>query len=147
MIATEEGGSNSFSSEREPMIWAQINAENSLWVWKVLNPSFHCHLDLKFESHSTSRDLRDLQLFGDSPPFLWYRNRVKSNARVRFHFEHHGKTISEIATSFPLFVKTIAGSSLCLHAQDSNSVFELKTQIHQAIGTPPGFQRLIFEGR
>jgi hypothetical protein len=84
---------------------------------------------------------------GDSPPSLWYRNLVKSNARARFHSEYRGKTSSEIAASFPLFVKTIVGSSLCLQAQDSDSVFELKTQIHQATGIPPGFQRLIFEGR
>jgi hypothetical protein len=84
---------------------------------------------------------------GDSPPSLWYKNLVKSNARVRFHLEYHDKTSSEIVAGFPLFVKTIAGSSLFLQAQDSNSVFELKTQIHQATGTLSGFQRLIFEGK
>jgi hypothetical protein len=146
-VTTEEGGSNSFSGEREPTIWAQINAENRLRVRQVLNPSCRRHLDLKFESHSTSRDLRDLRLLGDSPPSLWYRNLVKSNARARFHSEYRGKTSSKIAAGFPLFVKTIVGSSLCLQAQDSDSVFELKTQIHQATGTPPGFQRLTFEGR
>jgi hypothetical protein len=136
----EEGGSNLFSGEREPTIWDQINAENRRWVRQVLNPSHRRHLDLKFEIHSNSRDLRDLRLLGDSPPSLWCRNLVKSNARARFHSEYRGKTSSEIAASFPLFVKTIAGSSLCLQAQDSDSVFELKTQIHQATGTLPGFQ-------
>jgi hypothetical protein len=53
---------------------------------------------------------------------------------------HSGKTSYEITTSFPLFIKTIVGSSLCLQVQDSDSVFELKTQIHQATWTPPGFQ-------
>jgi hypothetical protein len=122
-VATEEGGSNSFSGKREPVIWAQINAENRLWVRQVLNPSCRRRLDLKFESHSTSRDLRDLRLLGDSPPSLWYRNLVKSNARARFHYEYRSKTSSKIVASFPLFVKTIVGSSLCLQAQDSDSVF------------------------
>jgi hypothetical protein len=57
------------------------------------------------------------------------------------------KTSYEITASFPLFIKTIVGSSLCLQVQDSHSVFELKTQIHQATGIPPIFQQLIFEGR
>jgi hypothetical protein len=118
-VATEEGGSNSFSGEREPTIWAQINAENRLRVRQVLNPSCRRRLDLKFESHSTSRDLRDLRLLGDSPPSLWYRNLVKSNARARFHSEYRGKTSSEIAAGFPLFVKTIA---------DLLSACRLKTQ-------------------
>jgi hypothetical protein len=82
---TEEGGSNSFYGEREPAIWDQINAENRLRVRQVINPSCRHRLDLKFEIHSTSRDLRDLRLLGDSPPSLWYRNLVQSNARVRFH--------------------------------------------------------------
>jgi histone H2A len=105
---TEEGGSNSFSGEREPAIWDQINAENRRRVWQVLNPSRRRRLDLKIGSHSNSRDLRDLRLLGDSPPSLWCRNLVKSNARARFHSEYRGKTSSEITTSFPLFIKTIA---------------------------------------
>jgi len=52
-----------------------------------------------------------------------------------------------IEASFPLFVNTIDGSLLCLQAQDSYSVFKLKTQVHQPTGILPGFQRLIFEGR
>jgi hypothetical protein len=60
---------------------------------------------------------------------------------------HSSKTSSEITASFPLFIKTIAGSSLCMQVQDSHSVSELKTQIHQATGIPPRFQQLIFEGR
>jgi hypothetical protein len=52
-----------------------------------------------------------------------------------------------IEASFPLFVNTIDGSLLCLQAQDSDSVFKLKTQVHQPTGILPGFQRLIFEGR
>jgi uncharacterized glyoxalase superfamily protein PhnB len=67
---TEEDGSNSFSGESEPTIWDQINAENRRRVWKVLNPSCcHC-LDLNIGSHSNSRDLRVLQLLGDSSPSL-----------------------------------------------------------------------------
>jgi hypothetical protein len=60
---------------------------------------------------------------------------------------HSSKTSSEITVSFPLFLKTIARSSLCIKVQDSHSVSELKTQIHQATGIPPKFQQLIFEGR
>jgi hypothetical protein len=67
---TEEGGSNSGSGEREPTIWDQINTENRLRVRQMLNPSCHRRLDLKFKSHSTNRDLRDLRLLGDSPPSL-----------------------------------------------------------------------------
>ena len=112
---TEEDGSDSFSGESEPVLWDQINVENRQRVRQVLNPSHH-RLDLKIGSQSNSTDLRVLRLLGDSPPSLWYRNLVKSNARARFHSEYHGKTSSDIAACFPLFVNTIAGSSLCLHA-------------------------------
>jgi hypothetical protein len=144
---TEEDGSDSFSGESEPAIWDRINVENRRRVRQVLNPSRRRLLDLKIGSQSNSRDLRVLRLLGDSPPSLWCRNLVKRNAGPRIHSEYRGKTSSETTASFPLFIKTIAGSSICLQAQDSVSVFELKTQIHQATGIPPGFQRLIFEGR
>jgi hypothetical protein len=132
------------NGEKEEAVFCRAEANQ-----QVLNPSRRRRrrLNLKTGSHSNSRDLRDLRLLGDCPPSLWCRNLLKSNAGVRFHSEHRGKTSSEITTNFPLFIKTIAGSSLCLQVQDSDSVFELKTQIHQATGTPPGFQRLIFEGR
>jgi hypothetical protein len=91
---------------------------------QVLNPSrHHRRLNLNIGSHSNSRDLRDLRLLGDSPPSLWCRNLFKSNARVRFHYEHPSKTISEIMENFPLFIKTIFGSFLFLQVQDSYSVF------------------------
>jgi hypothetical protein len=51
---------------------------------------------------------------GGSAILALLQNQVKSNARVRFHLEYHGKTSSEIVAGFPLFVKTIAGSSLFL---------------------------------
>jgi hypothetical protein len=72
--------------------------------------------------------------------------RAEANQRA-LNPSRRRKTSSEITANFPLFIKTIAGSSLCLQVKDSDSVFELKTQIHQATGTPHGLQRLIFEGR
>jgi hypothetical protein len=144
---TEEDDADSFFGERKLVIRDRINVENRRRVQQVLNPSRHRLLDLKIRSRSNSRDLRVLQLLGDSPPLLWCRNLVKRNAGPQIHWEYRGKSSSETTASFPLFIKTIAGSSICLQAQDSVSVFELKTQIHQATSIPPGFQRLIFEGR
>jgi hypothetical protein len=113
----------------------------------VLNPSRRCNLDLEHGSHSAIRDFRDLQHLGDSQPSLGHRNRAKGDTRSRLHSQYPAEASSVIEAGFPLFVKTIVGSSLCLQAQDSDSIFELKTQVHQATGILPGFQRLIFEGR
>jgi hypothetical protein len=137
---TEEDNSDSFSGEREPALWDRINVENRRRVQQVLNPSLRRRLDLKIGSQSNSTDLRVLRLLGGSPPSLWCINLVKRNAGPRIHSEYRGKTSSETTPSFPLFIKTIVGSSLCLQAQDSVSIFELKTQIHQATGISPGFQ-------
>jgi hypothetical protein len=41
---------HSFSGEREPAIWDQINVENRLRVRQVLNPSRRRRLDLKLEA-------------------------------------------------------------------------------------------------
>jgi hypothetical protein len=62
-------------------------------------------------------------------------------------FPHRVAACSETVAGFPLFVKTLVGSSLFLHTHDSDSVFALKAQIHQATRIPPCFQRLIFEGQ
>jgi hypothetical protein len=98
------------NGEKEAMVLCRAEVDQ-----QVLNPSCRCRcLNLDIGSHSNSRDLRHLHLLGDSPLSLWCRNIVKRNARERFHSEHSGKTSSEIMTSFPLFIKTIAGSSLCL---------------------------------
>jgi hypothetical protein len=66
----------------------------------------------------------------DLHPSLCYRNRVKSDVvdrifhrRSRLYSRHRVTACSETVAGFPLFVKTIIGSSLCLHAQDSDSVF------------------------
>jgi hypothetical protein len=86
-----------------------------------MNPS--CRLDLEYGNLSAIRDLRDLQPSGDLQPSLCYGNQVKSDARLRLSSEYRTEASSETAAGFPLFIKTIVRSSLCLHAQDSDSVF------------------------
>jgi hypothetical protein len=106
----------------------------------VLNPSCRCNLDLEHGSHYTIRDFRDFQRLGESQPSLGHKNQAKGDTRSRLHSHYPVEASSVIEAGFPLFVKTIARSSLCLQAQDSKSVFELKTQVHQATCILPSFQ-------